>query len=138
MSAAGRPPPVTDDPDTSGFWEAARRGELAIRACSDCAHVLHLPKGYCDACGSWNTEWQVVAPTGTLYSWTTTERELRPGFEPPYTVVLVDLDDAPNTRLAGLLDGRPELRIGMPMRMVFEPIDADTVLPQWEPMRGPT
>lgn len=134
MSAADRPPPVTDDHDTAGFWEAARRGELAVKACSDCSAILHLPKAYCDACDGWNTDWQVVAPRGTLWSWTTTERELRTGFEPPYTVVLVELDDAPTARLVGRLDGRHDLRVGMPMRAVFERVGDDIVLPQWEPV----
>jgi uncharacterized OB-fold protein len=128
-----RPIPNTTDHDTAGYWEAASRGELAIRMCSSCNQVLHLPKAYCHACGSWETDWRVVPPTGTLYTWTTTERELRPGFEPPYTVVLVDLDGAPGARLVGYLAGRPELEIGMPMRAYFENGPGDVLLPQWEP-----
>jgi uncharacterized OB-fold protein len=128
-----RPVPCTDDPDTGGFWEAAARGELAIRVCSDCGQVLHLPKAYCHGCGSWNTAWQVVAPTGTLYSWTTTERELRPGFVPPYTIVCVELDDAPGVRLVGYLDGRPQLESGMPMSATFEVAQGGVVIPQWQP-----
>lgn len=134
MTRPERPLPVTDDHDTGGFWEATRRGQLAIRTCAGCGHVLHLPKAWCDACGGWDTHWRVVAPTGTLYSWTTTERALRPGFDPPYTVVLVELDDAPGARLVGHLDGRPDLHIGMAMRVRFERIDDDVVLARWEPV----
>ena len=130
---AQRPIPCTTDPDTAGYWEAASRGELAIRVCTACRQVLHLPKAYCHACGGWETTWLVVPPTGTLYSWTTTERELRSGFEPPYTVVCVELDDLPGTRLVGYLGGRPELEIGMAMRASFEKSQGDVILPQWEP-----
>ncbi|MDQ1395473.1 MAG: uncharacterized protein QOG64_732 [Acidimicrobiaceae bacterium] len=128
-----RPVPNTGDHDTAGYWEAAGRGELAIKACNACGQVLHLPKAYCHACGSWDSGWRVVQPTGTLYSWTTTERELRPGFAPPYAVVCVELDDAPGTRLIGYLAGRPDLQIGMQMRAYFEKAQGGVMMPHWEP-----
>jgi uncharacterized OB-fold protein len=134
MSVAERPVPNTTDHDTGGFWEAASRGELAIRTCTNCGQSLHLPKAYCHVCGSWDTDWRVVAPTGTLYTWTVTERELRAGFEPPYTVVCVELDDAPGVRLVGYLPGRPDLTVGMAMRATFEPTSDGTLLPQWHPV----
>lgn len=129
-----RPLPHVLDHDTGGHWQAARRGEVAIRVCSDCGLSLHLPKSYCHGCGGWNTEWKGVSPTGTLYSHSTTERELRAGFDPPYTVVVVELDDAPGVRLFGYLPGRPELSIGMPMQARFDTVDDDVTLVQWEPV----
>lgn len=131
---AERAVPNTTDHDTGGHWAAARNGEVAIRTCLDCGELLHLPKAYCHGCGGWNTGWRSVAPTATLYSWTTTERELRAGFEPPYTVVVVELDEMPGARLFGYLPGRPELEIGMPMTARFDPIDDDTTLIQWDPV----
>lgn len=130
---AERPVPDLTDHDTGGHWQAAREGRLAIRCCTECGLVLHLPKSYCHGCGRWTTEWKTVRPAGTLWSYTTTERQLRQGFEPPYTVVVVELDDAPGTRLVGHLPGRPELTIGMPMRVTFERITDEVALPQWEP-----
>lgn len=131
---AERAVPNTHDHDTGGHWQAAKKGELAIRACTKCGLVLHLPKAYCHGCGGWDTEWKSVSPTATLWSYTVTERELRPGFEPPYTVVVVDLDEAPGTRLVGYLAGRPDLEIGMPFRATFEKVNDEVTLPQWEPV----
>jgi uncharacterized OB-fold protein len=48
--------------------------------------------------------------------------------------IIVELDDMPGIRLVGHLSGIRELRIGMPMRAVFERLDDDAVLPQWEPV----
>jgi hypothetical protein len=123
---------VTDDVDTSGFWSAASSGRIQLRVCNACGFVLHLPKAYCHNCRSWDTAWRDVSPLGRLYSWTTTERELRPGFTPPYTVVVVELDDAPGARLVGYLPGAPELSIGMPMRAEFES-RGEATLVQWVP-----
>jgi uncharacterized OB-fold protein len=126
------PVPVIDDVDTAGFWSAAADGTVALRRCNACAAFLHLPKSYCHRCGSWDTGWQAIAPRGRIYSWTTTYRELRPGFTPPYTVVLVELEDAPEARLVGYLAGEPQLHVGMPMTAQFEP-RGDATLVQWVP-----
>jgi uncharacterized OB-fold protein len=131
---ADRPVPNTTDPDTGGHFRAAREGELAVRACTHCGQVLHLPKAYCHGCGSWETAWRSVRPAGTLWSYTTTHRQLRAGFDAPYTVVVVDLDEVPGTRLIGHLPGAPELTIGMPMRATFERLDDEVSLPRWEPV----
>lgn len=126
------PVPVIDDADTEGFWVAAANGTVTLRRCNACAAVLHLPKAYCHRCGSWDTGWHDVAPRGRVYSWTTTHRELRPGFVPPYTVVLVELEDAPEARLVGYLPGEPALSVGQPMTALFEPRGDATVV-QWVP-----
>jgi hypothetical protein len=48
-------------------------------------------------------------------------------------VVVVELDEAPDVRLAGHIDGTPLLSPGMPMEVWFESLAEDTVLPQWRP-----
>lgn len=129
-----RPVPATNDPDTAGFFAAAAREELAICACAACGHVLHPPRAYCPQCGRWDTAWRTVSGTGRLYSWTTVEHQAHRSFPVPYTIVLVELDDAPEVRLVGYLPGRAELDAGMPMRVWFEPIDEDGArLPRWAP-----
>ena len=124
--------PVTDDLDTGGFFEAAQRGQLAIRFCRSCNEVLHAPTAYCGACGSWDSDWRTVSGMGTLYSWTIVEHQTHAAFPVPFTLVLVALDDAP-ARLVGHFDGRPDLRAGQPMRVRFDHRDDGTVVPDWEP-----
>lgn len=130
MSTTSRLLPVTDDVDTGGFFEAAARGELALRRCNGCDAVLHVPRAYCRGCGSWEGRWEPVAPTGTIYTWSVVEHAVHPAFPAPYTVFLVELDGLPGTRLAGHLPGRPELRRGTPVTATFEEVDG-MVWPQW-------
>jgi uncharacterized OB-fold protein len=132
MSAA-RPLPVDDDLDTGGFFEAARRHELAIRMCNGCDAVLHVPVAYCHRCGSWENRWQNVAGTGRLYSWTVVTHQVHPAHPVPYTVLLVELDDHPEARLIGQLPGAPDLEVGQSLEVWFETIDDGVVLPQWRP-----
>ena len=122
--------PATDDIDTGGFFDAARRGQLAIRLCNRCDAVLHMPRAYCHYCGSWDGRWQPVAGTGSVYSWTVVEHQVHPSYPVPYTVVLVELDDYPAARLIGRLPGRQDLAPGQPMRVWFETID-HVAVPQW-------
>jgi hypothetical protein len=129
--------PRTDDPDTAGFFDAARRGELAVRACDRCGTVLHTPRSYCSACGSWDTSWRAVRPTGTLYSWSVNRHQVNAEFPIPYTVVLVELDDAPDVRLLGHLPGAPDLALGQPMVARFDEMAPGVVVPQWETAARP-
>jgi uncharacterized OB-fold protein len=71
---------------------------------------------------------------GSVHTWTVVEHQVHPAYPVPYTVVLVDLDDLPGTRLVGRLDGRPRLRLGQPMRVTYAELDDGVVLPQWEPV----
>jgi uncharacterized OB-fold protein len=130
IETSPRPLPVDDDVDTGGFFEAARRHELAIRICDGCGAVLHMPRAYCHTCGSWAGRWQPVAGRGRVYSWTTVEHQVHPAFPVPYTIVLIQLDDV-RARLVGHLPGAPELVEGQPMEVWFETLDDGVVLPQW-------
>ena len=124
--------PVTDDLDTGGFWEAAKRNELVVRVCTKCDAVLHAPRAYCGDCGSWEGQWRKVSGRGTVYSWTIVEHQTHPGFDAPFTLVLVALDDA-SARLVGYLPGRADLEAGQAMKVRFETLADGSVLPQWEP-----
>jgi uncharacterized OB-fold protein len=127
--------PVDDDIDTGGFFEAARRGVLAVRRCNSCDAVLHMPRMYCRHCGSWIGRWQEVAPSGRLYSWTTVTHQVHPAYLVPYTVVVVDLDDFPGTRFVGSLQGAPALQAGDRMVAYFDEVgEVDgrmVVMPNW-------
>jgi hypothetical protein len=142
MTVHQRPLPVVDDPDTAGFWAAARAGEVAVCACADCGAVLHLPRSCCDRCRSFSV-WRAVRPRGRLHSWAVAQYQVHPAFPVPYTTVLVELDDAPEVRLAGYLPGRPDLVAGMPMRAEFVSVpvadgdEGEVTLVEWRPVDDP-
>ena len=136
MSAGAPPLPITTDPDTAGFWLAAQSGEVAVCVCASCGAALHLPRSYCHHCQSWTVEWKPVAPKARLVSWTVAEHQVHPAFPVPYTFVLVELEDFPEVRLAGYLDGRPALEAGMAMQAEFVTPSAGVTLVNWKPDTG--
>lgn len=114
--------PVVDDIDTAGFFHA---GRLVVRRCDGCDAVLHMPLMYCRHCGSFAGRWAEVAPVGRIYSYTVVTHQVHPDFPAPYTVILVELDEMPEVRFVGRLDGRPDVYIG-------QPVVADSAqLPAW-------
>jgi uncharacterized protein len=128
--------PVTDDPDTSGFFAAAAAGQLALLQCSACGRWLHLPRAYCHYCASWAPEWTALSGEGRVVSWTVAEHQVHPAFPVPYTILLVELADGPGLRLVGCLDGRPAVTAGQSVRVRFEQRAEGIVLPQWDLVTG--
>lgn len=100
--------------------------------CRDCGATLHPPRKRCHICGSWRQRWQNVEGRGTLYSFTVVERTLNPAYPAPYTLLLVDIDEAPGMRLIGSLPGRADLEVGQSLELWFEVIDGGTLIPQWK------
>jgi uncharacterized OB-fold protein len=125
--------PVDFDRDTGPFFAAAREGRLVYRHCTDCDRGVHVPTVTCKHCGSTRTEWREASGTASLYSWTRIAATVHPAYPAPYAIVLVALDDAPDVRLVGRIDGTPELTPGQPMEVWFEDIGEGQMLPQWRP-----
>ncbi|MHB8511896.1 MAG: Zn-ribbon domain-containing OB-fold protein [Actinomycetota bacterium] len=112
MSARPKPLP---DADSAFFWEGCARGELLIARCTKCEHYVHPPLQRCNKCGG-STKPNRSSGNGTIHSYTITHREL-PGFEPPFNVVLIELDEGVRL-VSNLLDAEPE--IGMRVHVSFE------------------
>ena len=133
MSAkTGRPLPAID-PDTKGFWEAAKEGRLVFQHCPKTGEYQHPPRPYMKGCG-FDWEWKQVPGTGTVYSFTVVHPPAHPFFETPYPVVLVQIDEA-DVRIAGEIRGvEPnELAVGMRVEVQFEVI-GEVGIPYFRPI----
>jgi uncharacterized OB-fold protein len=58
-----------------------------------------------------------------------------PGFEPPFAVAVVELDEQPGLLTVGnVLHCDPaDIVVGMPVEVTFEALDDAVTLPQWQP-----
>jgi uncharacterized OB-fold protein len=125
--------PYAGDRETGPFFAAAAERRLVYKACNDCGHALHPPTDHCPHCGGWNTAWRDAKGTGRLHTWTTVVQTMHPDFPAPYTLIVVELDEAPEVRLMGRLEGEPELTAGQAMQVWFERLGDGPTLPQWKP-----
>ncbi|MFO0997004.1 MAG: Zn-ribbon domain-containing OB-fold protein [Alphaproteobacteria bacterium] len=115
------------------FYEYCARGELRFQRCSECGAWRHMPRYHCAKCGSERWSWERSSGKGTLYSWTVCHRAFHPGFadDVPYVVAIVELEEGPRIATQ-IVDRTPdELRLSMPVEVVFEPMVPGVVLPKF-------
>jgi uncharacterized OB-fold protein len=98
--------PPADEPLLAPFWAATARGAVALPRCPGCGEWQWYPLDGCPCGRVGAPEWTELPGTGHIHTFTRVERAFLPfGGEPPYTVVLVDLDGAPGPRLVTVLTG---------------------------------
>ncbi|WP_077036181.1 Zn-ribbon domain-containing OB-fold protein [Pelomonas sp. KK5] len=100
------------------YWKGLAEGQVKVQRCSHCHH-WHVPAVFrCGECGSWELQWQRVAPRGRIFSWTRTWHEFGAPKELglPFVSVVVELDEAGGRRLMGTLaEPMAEVKIGQPV-----------------------
>ena len=117
--------------DTAFFWAGTAGGELRIQRCDGCGRLRHPPGPRCPGCGAGTPGYVVAAGTGEVYSYVVHHHPPVPGRRLPIVIALVTLTEG--VRMVGeLLDVSPErVRIGLPVRVTFVPVDKDLTLPAW-------
>ena len=129
-----RPLPVPTE-DSAPYWEAMNRRELLLQRCLDCPRVVYLPAPMCDACQSFNLEHFVASGRGRVYSWTVVHHMGHPAFEPPYAVLLVEVEEGPRI-LAQLAapngDEWRRLEVGMPVRIAWDDSEPEQTFAMFE------
>jgi len=117
-----RPLPVPTD-DSAPYWEAMNRHELLLQRCRDCQHVTYPPGPMCTACQSFELEHFVSSGKGHVYSWTVVQHMGHPAFDPPYAVLLVEVEEGPRI-IAQLLAPNSneweQLEVGTPVRITWD------------------
>ena len=127
----GRPLPVPT-PETAHFWEGTRLGELRLQACRDCGHAYFPPRPFCPSCASKKVEVLRASGRGTLHSYVISHLPA-PGFEPPYTIAVVKLEEGPKmlTNIVGTPCDPALLRLDDPVQVTFETMNEQITLPMF-------
>ena len=134
-------PPI--DSDSAPFFEGCRQGELRMQQCSATGRLIFPPRPMSPFAPHAAPRWTRVSGRGTVWSFIVPHPPLLPWYSEraPYNVVLVALDEDRAVRLAGNLVAGPgaaldsidpaTIRIGEPVRAIFEPLAGDVVVPRW-------
>ena len=126
------PLPTHDDME---HWEGLKRKEFLIQECRDCGTLQHPPRPMCPGCQSLNRGWRKASGKGTVYSYSIIHQAAHPAWreKAPYNVVLVELDE--DVRLvSNVVDcSNEDIRVGMPVEMIFEEVAEDITLPRFRP-----
>lgn len=119
--------------DSAFFWEGVDKGELRIQRCASCKKLRHPPRPMCPACQS--LEWDSIASSGRgeVYSFVVHHHPPVYGYETPFAIALVELEEG--TRIVGNVLGiePAAVRVGLPVQVDFVRVDGEWTLPQWRP-----
>ncbi|HMA81894.1 MAG TPA: Zn-ribbon domain-containing OB-fold protein [Candidatus Binatia bacterium] len=125
-------------PVNQRFWDGAKAGKLMMQKCGNCGTWVFPPRPVCGDCASEKLEWVPVSGKGKIFCFTIIREvvgtALR-GFGPdiPYVTAWVDLDDGP--RFCSNVIGCPieQVRIDMPVEVVFQDSGDGITLPKFKP-----
>ena len=124
-------PAITQD---NAFWfEGAKQHKLLIQRCASCRTLRHPPRPVCPHCRSYEWDTLEASGRGTLYSYVVNHYPQVPAFDYPLPIGLIELEEG--TRLvADLVNvAREDIRIGMPLEVVWQDHDPDLTLPAFAP-----
>jgi uncharacterized OB-fold protein len=135
MSADAKPPrPLPEvDAQHAPYFAAAREGRLVVQRCSSCGALRFPPRDICSACLSIAADWVQVSGRGEIFSYNVMHQIYHPAFaaDVPYAVVVVKLAEGPKM-ISNLVDCPiDEIRIGMPVEVVFERASDEITLPKF-------
>ncbi len=133
MAEPRRPLP-RPTPETQHFWDGTRERELRLQRCDACDKVYFPPRPFCPGCASREVSVFKASGRAILYSYVINHRAA-PGFEPPYSIAVVELDEGPRmmTNIVGTPQTPEALQLDMRLEVVFEAFGDEITLPLFRP-----
>jgi len=132
------PRPIPEiDQQLAPFFAAAKEHRLVVQRCTGCGAHRFPPRELCSGCLSTESTWVEVSGRGEIFSYNVMHQIYHPAFaaEVPYAVVVVKLAEGPKM-ISNLVDcAVNEIRIGMPVEVVFESVSPEVTLPKFRRVR---
>lgn len=92
---------------TEGFWAAATEHVLVRPVCRSCEASFFPPVIACPHCLGEEWDYRASNGRGTIYSCSIVHKAPSPGFEVPFPLAIVDLDDEGWGLLTTIVDSTP-------------------------------
>jgi len=127
-------PQVT--PENEHFWKGGAESELRFLCCDACATLVHPPAPVCPKCLGRSLTPRSVSGRARVLTYTENHQPWIPGFDPPYLIAIVEIEEQPGLRLmTNLVDcGPDDVEIGMPVRVRFEEREDGIYVPLFAPV----
>lgn len=126
-------------PENAHFWQGGADGELRFLRCDACRTYVHPPAPICPECLGRALSIEAVSGRARVHTFTINQHPWVPGFDPPYVVAIVELEEQPGLRLTTNIVGcGPEqVAIDMPVRVTFEAREDGIFIPLFMPLDMP-
>ena len=141
LPSPAKPVPVVDAPSRP-FFDGALAGRLMVRRCASCGTWMWPTGGIgmplrprCIACFSGDLEWAAASGRATLYSFVVMHQVYDPAFadDVPYNIAIVELEEGVRMMTNVVDCPNEELKIGMPLEVIFEQASDEVALPKFKP-----
>jgi uncharacterized OB-fold protein len=109
-------------PQNEFFWTSGADGRLRFLRCETDGYYVHPPAPICPRCFTKTLSPSAVSGRATVATYTINIQPWIPGFDPPYVVAIVEIEEQPDVRLMTNIVGcaPEEVYIGMPVEVQFE------------------
>ena len=129
------------DAASAPYWAACAEHVLKLPRCSQCRTFAFPPDITCPNCRSLEPAYtyEEVSGRGTVRTWTVVRQSFLQGFDTPFVLVDVQLDDHPQIRMIGqLVDGADTpLRLGDPVDLTFQDLAPGVSVPAFTKRAAP-
>ena len=117
------------------MWDAAKQHRLVVQRCRACDYMFAFAREHCPRCMATDYEWYEVSGRGRLYTYTVVRQPADPRFnvKVPYVYAIVQLDEGPRLPSNLINVEFDQVRVDMPLRVVWEDITDEFTLHKWEP-----
>jgi uncharacterized OB-fold protein len=117
------------------FWDGAKKHQLMAYRCLNCGSFYSQVTD-CVACENPRMEWIEVSGRGQVFTFGIYHQLYHPAWKDdlPYNVSWIKLDEGP-LLLSNVVGCRNEdIRIGMPVEVVFDDVTDEVTLPRFRPV----
>jgi uncharacterized OB-fold protein len=117
------------------FWTSGADGRLRFLRCRTCGYYIHPPSPICPIDLSRDLAPEAVSGRGTVLTFTVNHQPWIPGYDPPYVIAIVELEEQEGLRLMTNIVGcgPDDVSIGMAVEVTFEH-NNDVWLPLFRPV----
>ncbi len=134
-TAYTKPLPNITNALTAPYWAAAKRHELKMQRCPNCAYIRFPAAKRCPECLHENNDWVQLSGKGTVWSFGVYHHVFHQSFtgDIPYNIALVQLDEGPRllTNIVGIANDA--IRVDMPVEVAFDDVTAEVTLVKFRP-----
>ncbi len=123
------------DEDNFEFFQSCRDHAMRLQRCNECGSCRYYPSAVCPVCQSFTFEWALMSGKATVYTFTIVYRPPSDAWaaDVPYVYALVQLEEGP-MMATNIVDCAPDdVRIGMPVRVVYRDVTDEITLPFFAP-----
>ena len=126
--------------DMKSFWVAMKEHKFVLWHCKVCG-AWYWPPASCrnhpNEPYMENMEWKQASGKGKVFTYTIPYWAFHPGFkdEVPYIYALIEMEEGPLFP-SNVIDCDPsEIKVGLPVEIIFEDVDGEFTLPKFKPLR---